>query len=206
MYEEAEVECRNVIELLPAFSRTCLADIEFLRGNLEEAERELETAKSLSPMSPAVLGTSLYHEARRGNYEAAIEAGEKYRAGRAKEDMTDVSLLVYLYRSVGDVERARALYGEEKRLEQFPSEADEEWWRYLEMARLAILDSDHEEALELLDGAYDRGFRDLVRLRLDPILAIMGGEPEYDRWVSRIESDVARMRERVQAAERRSPG
>jgi TolB-like protein/Tfp pilus assembly protein PilF len=204
MYEEAEIECRRVIELIPdnAFGRLCLADIEFLRGNLAAAEKELETAKMLSPMNHAVLGTSLYHEARRERFEAALKAGEQYRAGMAEGDMTDASLLVYLYQRLGELERANALYREEKRLEQFPSEADEEWWRYLEMARLATLDADHEEALRFLAGAYDRGFRDLLRLRLDPVLAMMEGDPGYARWVARIEADVARMRERVRADQR----
>jgi hypothetical protein len=75
---------------------------------------------------------------------------------------------------------------------------------YLELARLAILDSDRDKALHMLEGAYERGMGVIVNsVRMDPILAKLEGDPEYARFVARIEADVARMRERVRAAEKR---
>jgi hypothetical protein len=43
----------------------------------------------------------------------------------------------------------------------------------------------------------------LYPVRMDPILAKLAGDPEYARFVARMEVDVARMRERVRATERR---
>jgi hypothetical protein len=115
------------------------------------------------------------------------------------------AILGYVYERLGDRQRANALYANKRRSDGLRLQrGTDDWWTYLEMARLEILADDRAEALRLLKGAYDHGMRDLIQIRLDPVLALMEGDPEYDRLIARIEADVARMRERVRAAERRS--
>jgi tetratricopeptide (TPR) repeat protein len=205
MYDQAEALCRAEIEQRPGGGGiyALLADIEFLRGDIKGAQEALDTALALSPRDFTVLYKSFLHQARRGDFGAARESGVALAANLSEQAM-DTAVLGYVYDRLGDHERAVALYRAKRRSEGLLLQrGTEDWYTYREMARLEILDGDRAEALRLLEGAYDHGMRDLILIRLDPVLALMEGEPEYDRLIARIESDVARMRDRVRAAERK---
>jgi Flp pilus assembly protein TadD len=150
-----------------------------------------------------VIRTIFLQGARRGDFEAARDAGELLRANLSK-DFMDTVLLGYVYDRLGDRERARSLYAEGRRNADLLIErGTTKRSPYLELARLAILDSDRDKALHMLDGAYERGMVGLYLVREDPILAKLKGDPGYARFVARMEVDIARMRERVRATEKR---
>jgi TolB-like protein/Flp pilus assembly protein TadD len=204
MYDEAEAWSRNAIALSPedGASHAMLSSSKFLRGDLEGAKRELDTAQALSPTDVRVLKNLSYQGVRRGDFEAARDAGELLRANLSK-DLMDTALLGYVYDCLGDRARARSLYAEGKRNAELSIERGTRiLFPYVELARLAILDSDRDKALHMLEGAYERGMGFILNsVRMDPILAKLEGDPEYARFVARIEADVARMRKRVRAAE-----
>jgi Flp pilus assembly protein TadD len=204
MYDEAEAWSRSAIMLAPKDGgiHALISTIQFLRGDLEGAKQELDAAQALSPTHGVVLRTIHYHGARQGDFETARDAGELLRANLSK-DFLDTVLQGYVYDRLGDHKRARSLYAEGRRNADLLIErGTTNPFPYLELARLAILDSDRDKALHMLDGAYERGMG-LYSVRMDPILAKLEGDPAYARFVARMEVDVARMRERVRATEKR---
>jgi adenylate cyclase len=206
MYDEAEALCRVEIEQRPGGGAiyAFLADVEFFRGDMEGAQQALDTALALSPRDGTVLYTRFVQQARRGDFEAARGSGEQLAANSSEQSMT-AATLGYVYERLGDHQRATALYRAKRRSDGLLLQrGTDDWFTYVEMARLEILDGNRAEALRLLEGAYDRGMRDLVQLRLDPVLALIESDPAYTRLIDRIEADVARMRERVRAAERKT--
>jgi adenylate cyclase len=205
MYDEAEAWCRAEIAQRPrgATIYAFLADMEFMRGDMESAEEALDTAVALSPRNGDVIYTRFMHQARLGDFVQARDSGERLAEG-APEMAAGGVILGYVHERLGDRQRAAVIYREKRRDdEQLLEAGTDDWWPYWEMAQLKILDGDRGEAIRLLNAAYDLGMRDLIIIRLDPVLALMEGEPEYDRLIDRIEADVARMRERVRAAQRK---
>ncbi len=206
MYEEAEAWCRAGITQWPdrGLGYAALADIQFMRGDTKRAGQALDKALALSPTDIGVLYTNFLHKARSGDYAAARHSGEQLEPNWSEESM-ESAVLGYVYERLGNHARANALFSKKRRSDGLRLQTGtDDWYTYLEMARLEILADNKAEALRLLDGAYDHGMRDLYRIRIDPILALMEGDPEYARFVHRIEADVARMRERVRAAERQT--
>ncbi|MGH7565470.1 MAG: hypothetical protein ACREK2_01440 [Gemmatimonadota bacterium] len=206
MYDEAEAWCRAELSQRPEGGAiyAYLADIEFLRGDMKRAQEALDTAMVLSPTDVTVLSTRFVHEARKGNFAAARKSGEMLAANSSEQSLA-ASILGYVHERLGDRQRATSLYRAKRKSDGLLLQAGtEDWYTYVEMARLEVLDGNRAEALGLLEGAYDLGMRDLVQLRLDPVLALIEDDPEYVRLISRIEADVARMRERVRAAERKT--
>ncbi|HET6617428.1 MAG TPA: adenylate/guanylate cyclase domain-containing protein [Gemmatimonadota bacterium] len=199
LYEEAEQWARRMTALEPenGVGHIYLADLALMRGDADGVAQELALARSLSPDDRTVLWKGFLHDAGRGDFEAARHAGELLAAGFAIEYRDDV-LLGYCYERLGDRERAETLYESKGRSDRRLAEVEnDDPMTYIELARLATVRGDEKEAIEWLGIAYDRGFRQLVILRLDPILAHLGADSEYRALVKRIENDVARMRERV---------
>ena len=201
LYEEAEQWARRMTALEPenGVGHIYLADLALMRGNGDGAAQELALARSLSPDDRTVLWKGFLHDARRGDFQAARRAGQLLAAGFAIEYRDDV-LLGYCYERLGDRERAEALYKSKERSDRRLAQAkNDDPMTYIELARLATVRKNKEEAIEWLGVAYDRGFRQLVILRLDPILANLEGDPNYRALVRRIEDDLSRMRERVRS-------
>jgi tetratricopeptide (TPR) repeat protein len=208
MYDEAEAWCRAELAQRPEGGTiyAVLAEVEFARGDMEGAEQALDTALAVSPGDYVVILTRFLYQARRGDFVHARESGERL-AENAPEMAVGGVILGYVYESLGDSQHATAIYREKRRINRLLLEGgSDDWWPRMEMAQLEILNGDRVEAIRLLNEAYDRGMGSLSIVRLDPVLALMEGDPGYARWVARIEADVARMRERVRAAERRAQG
>lgn len=203
LYDEAEAWSRSAIALAPSdgVSHVQLSMSEFLRGDLEGAKRELDIARALNPTEVRVLHAVYFQGVYRGDLEAVRDAAELLRANVSK-DFFQLVLLGYVYDRLGDSVRARALYQKGRRNSELLIQAGTTvLFPYLEQARLAVLESDREKALHMLVGAYDRGMG-LYFLRMDPVLTTLKDDPEYAKLVARIEADIARMRERVRAAEK----
>ncbi len=58
-----------------------------------------------------------------------------------------------------------------------------------------------DDAVDVLEDAYDRGFRAYQMIRTDPTFENLYGDERFEALMTRMEGDVTRMRERVQREE-----
>lgn len=70
-----------------------------------------------------------------------------------------------------------------------------------ENATLHLMRGDRAAALESLEAACNAGFRDLVLLKMDPLLAPLANEPRFIQVIDRIDRDVREMRARIDLRE-----
>ena len=59
-----------------------------------------------------------------------------------------------------------------------------------------------DEAMTVLDRLYAIGFRDYYYVKSDPVLRQYLAGPEVNAWIARLKSDIDKMRQRVEAANR----
>jgi hypothetical protein len=78
-------------------------------------------------------------------------------------------------------------------IDQAPAENES----YVDMARIASVRGQVDEAISWMEEAYAHGRRDVGLLRLDPPLENVRRDPRFLRLLQRMEADLAAMRERA---------
>ncbi len=73
--------------------------------------------------------------------------------------------------------------------------------RSIEIAAISAVRGDLSNALEWLEHAYQRGFKDPRVLARDPFFDGIRAHPQFQRIAARMEEDVAAMRRRAVAAQ-----
>lgn len=77
----------------------------------------------------------------------------------------------------------------------------EDYGTRFQLAAVAALRGNPDDAVRWLDEAYRAGFRNAPEVEFSPMFNGLRGHPNYDRVMARINADVAAMRDRVLAME-----
>jgi tetratricopeptide (TPR) repeat protein len=106
----------------------------------------------------------------------------------------------FLLHQLGDRDRAAALFDESLRASHAAIERGSEWSsRPLEIAAIHAVRGNTDEALEWLERTYQAGYRLYRILAQDPMFVSIRGHEQFQAILARMEGDVARERERVEA-------
>jgi adenylate cyclase len=165
-------------------------------GDLEEAEDQIQEALTLA-RTDDVLGYALMVAIARGRYDEAQGYVEELNRGRSFE-YAWVVLPGFIEWKLGNRAKADSLFREGTRRSQemiarVPEFAD----RYHDLAIIAAVRGNLDEAIMWEERAYQHGLHGPVFLRSAPVLENLRRDPRFERLMQRMEADVARMRERA---------
>jgi hypothetical protein len=81
------------------------------------------------------------------------------------------------------------------------SAGDETAGPHVILAQVHAIRGEREHALQHLEAAHARGWRDYYYARLDPRYETLRGHPRFERLMTTVKADLERMRARVQEVE-----
>lgn len=199
-YVEAERWFRRGLTIEPdnGSSHTYIGLLYLLQGDVARAAEEIELGRSLEPLSPEVMIAQVRLEFERRNYEQARPLIETFVLGLAPE-FQPLTFLGYINLKLGNEDEAQELFREAERRAraqiELTGQARTIVYEYLVQA--LALQGRIDEAVDVLEDAYGKGFRGHHYIRTDPTFEDLYGNERFEALMVRMEADVARMRERV---------
>ncbi len=200
-YDEAERWFRRRITIEPdnGSSHAFIGYVHFLRGDLAQAAEEIELARSLEPLSMDVMIAQMRLELERENYEAARPLIETFVLGLAPQ-FQPLTYLGFIHQKLGNDAEAQELLEEAERRAraQIEPTGQARQITYTYLVQSLALQGRLDEAVDVLETAYDRGFRAYHTVRTDPTFENLYGNERFEALLTRMEADVSQMRERLQ--------
>ena len=189
-----EYEGRNTDASRAHMLRYALAEAQ---GDRARMESEAGKAKALAPGRGDVVLASITLAVIDGRYDEARRYFESYNRERSFE-YAMIILPGFVEWQMGNRAAADSLFREgERRSREMIDQAPAESESYVDMARIASVRGQIDEAISWMEQAYDHGRRDVGLLRVDPPLENARRDPRFERLMQRMEADLARMRERA---------
>ncbi|MEJ2153260.1 MAG: tetratricopeptide repeat protein [Gemmatimonadota bacterium] len=203
-YDEAERWFRRRITIEPdnGSSHAFIGYVHFLRGDLAQAAEEIELARSLEPLSMDVMIAQVRLELERENYEAARPLIETFVLGLAPQ-FQPLTYLGFIHQKLGNDTEAQELLEEAERRAraQIEPAGQARQITYTYLIQSLALQGRLDEAVDVLETAYDRGFRAYHTVRTDPTFENLYGHERFEALMTRMEEDVTRMRELLRRKE-----
>ena len=189
-----EYERRNPDASRPPMLRYALA---LARGDRVRMETEARKAKALAPGRGDVVLASITLAVIGGRYDEARRYFESYNRERSFE-YAMIILPGFVEWQMGNRAAADSLFREgERRSREMIDQAPAENESYVDLARIASVRGQVDEAIAWMKEAYAHGRRDVGLLRLDPPLENARRDLRFQRLLQQMEADLARMSERA---------
>ena len=172
--------------------------LAYQRGDMNGMEAEVRKAAALAPPGRFdIVSAAIWIGLLRGRYDEVRRNVEAYNRERSFE-YAMIIVPAYVEWKTGNAEAADSLFAEgERRSREMIAGGPGESESYVDMARIASTRGDLDAAMTWLERAFEHGRRDVQVLRIDPPLENVRRDPRFERLMQRIETDVARMRERA---------
>jgi tetratricopeptide (TPR) repeat protein len=209
--DEADLAARWLDEAIPRFPNDSRlwrlrGAADLARGDRDAAKARLDNLAERFPKDEEVKAFRAMATALLGGPE--LLAMVKEPARRTPETFVTESfattfrvLLVRGLQQAGDDTGAAAAREEALSSNRARLDRGEEWPNFItERAMLHALGGDRAGTLEWLERAYEAGFRRGWTLDIDPTFDLVRDDPRYTRLREGMRADVARMRERANAA------
>jgi pentatricopeptide repeat protein len=199
-YAESERWLRRGLTIEPdnGSSHALIGVLQLLQGDLERAAEEIELGRSLEPLSSEVMFAQARLDLERGNYEGARPLIETFVVGLAPE-LQPLAYLGFVHLKLGNDDEAQELLREAESRARTQIEAGQaHLFVYSYLIQALALQGRVDEAIDVLEEAYSRGFRSHHYIRNDPTFENLHGNERLEALLTRMEADLARMRERVQ--------
>jgi TolB-like protein/DNA-binding SARP family transcriptional activator len=182
------------------------AVLSLMRGQRGPVLHHLDVLDRLGAENPPVisfLSTTALHA---GDLEAARGYYERQQAAFPHRWRFYLTGLAYTYRAAGERQRADALLDEAlQRAGQALAEGDETAEPHVILAQVHAIRGERDRALQHLEAAHARGWRDYYYARLDPRYETLRGDPRFERLMGTIKADLDGMRARVREVEGENP-
>lgn len=199
-YVEAESWFRRGLTIEPdnGSIHANIGIIHLFQGDLAGAAEEIELGRSLEALSPEVIVAQVRLELARANYEQAKPLIETFVMGVAP-DFQPLTYLGFVHLKLGNHDQAQELFEEAERRarSQIEPAGQARQLVYAYLIQALALQGKVDAAVDVLEEAYDNGFRTYQAIRFDPTFEDLFGDERFEALMARMESDVARMRERV---------
>jgi adenylate cyclase len=167
------------------------------RGDAASLDAEARQAEALAPDRNDVRQAAILTAVIGRRYDEARRRFEAHNRERSFE-YAMIILPGFVEWETGNRAAADSLFREgERRSREMIDQAPAENESYVDMARIASVRGQIDEAIVWMEEAYDHGRRDVGLLRLDPPLARSRRDPRFQRLLQRMDADLARMRERA---------
>ncbi|HET9332496.1 MAG TPA: tetratricopeptide repeat protein, partial [Gemmatimonadota bacterium] len=167
------------------------------RGDAAGMEAEVRKAAALAPGRNDVRQAAILVAVNAGRYDEARRLFEAHNRERAFEYQM-IIIPAFVEWETGNRAAADSLFREgERRSREMIDQAPAENESYVDMARIASVRGQVDEAIAWMEEAYAHGRRDVGLLRIDPPLANARRDPRFQRLLEQMDADLARMRERA---------
>jgi tetratricopeptide (TPR) repeat protein len=180
-----------------------IAVLDIFRGRDREALERLRRAAASQPENGEVKFVmsdvaSITHQAdAESQTERLFQSAPDLGAGFSMLPESFRARYAYVLLHRGEKNRAASLMQQAVRLaREALAEGNELPRARLELAAIHAIRDQKEPALEWLQRAYDAGWRDSRTLARDPMFETLRGEPRFKELLSRMNRDVAAMRDR----------
>jgi adenylate cyclase len=171
--------------------------LALMRGDAARMEAEVRKAAALAPGRNDVRQGQIFVAVNRGRHDEARRLFEAHNRERAFEYQM-IILPAFVEWQTGDRAAADSLFREgERRSREMIEQAPAENESYVDMARIASVRGEIDEAVSWMEEAYAHGRRDVGLLREDPPLENARRDPRFQRVLERMEADLAAMGERA---------
>jgi tetratricopeptide (TPR) repeat protein len=172
-------------------SNVIMALVEIAQGRDSAAVPYIRALVAAAPTEPWSLRQAGYLSLSIGQDRRAIEYYERAHSAGQLPPLEHA----YAYVRVGDRRKADAIFAaQETQLTAAARDPERAADAYLELAQLYAARGDRANALRHLEIAYDRGARELQNLLINPIFESVRADPHFQKVVSKIHTDVRRMR------------
>ncbi len=203
-YAEAERWFRRRLTIEPdnGSSHAFIGYLHLLQGDEVRAAEEIELGRSLEPLSAEVMIAKVRLDFERGNYEQARPLIETFVLSLAPA-FQPLTFLGFIHLKLGNHDEAQELLREAERRAraQIEPTGQARQVAYTYLVQSLALQGRIDDAVDVLEDAYDRGFRAYQMIRTDPTFENLYGDERFEALMTRMEGDVTRMRERVQREE-----
>jgi adenylate cyclase len=167
------------------------------RGDAARMDAEVRKAEALAAGRNDVRQALILVAVNGGRYDEARRLFEAHNRERSFE-YAMIILPGFVEWETGNRAAADSLFREgERRSREMIDQAPAENESYVDMARIASVRGQVDEAISWMEEAYAHGRRDVGLLRLDPPLENVRRDPRFLRLLQRMEADLAAMRERA---------
>lgn len=171
-------------------------------GDPEAVRLHTDSALGLLPEDPSK-SDLVYHcayggEIALGNYEKAKEYWDMWSPTLEEDARMRPWIDGFLAVRMGEAERGKRLLHEAEALvHEDMAEDPESAYPHLYLGEIRSVRGDLDGAVDALEQAIDRGYRDYYFLRQNPESKHVNGYPPFEQMMAELKSDVDRMRERV---------
>lgn len=203
--QRAEFEFRRAHEeLLPNINLLAcvLGHVAARSGDFDRASKLRDQVIGLTGEVPFAASCLLAMSLRVGDWDTARQIFRSQEDFFAKDMPLPGALVLTQQGDHAGVERLLARF-EQQLNEELPLSWGSE--RSYELARLAAMRGDVEQAMRHLHEAVDRGWRFYRELELDPTWAAMRSHPDFIMLAERVERDLERIRARLRGSEEAGP-
>jgi TolB-like protein/Tfp pilus assembly protein PilF len=179
-FDEAIVELKRALELDP-LSLVVNADLGrtyYFARRYDEAIEQLRKTLEMDPnffFAHRHFGSVL---AVKGAFAAAI--GEYQKARALNDDPRVLGLLAYAYASSGNETEALRI------LDQMKESSKQRYVSAYSFALVYLGLGNKEEALGWLEQSYQDGFPEITRIKVEPLLDPLRGEPRFEALVEKV--------------------
>jgi adenylate cyclase len=178
------------------------AVLSLMRGERERVRLHLDSLDRLGADEPSIISFLSSTALHLGDLEAARGNYERQQAAFPERWRFFLTALAFTYQAAGERQRADALLDEayaraRKQLDQ----GDETYDPYVILAQVHAIRNERDLALQSLEAAHRRGWRDFYYARLDPRYQSLRGHPRFDRLMATVKADLDEMRAWVRQLE-----
>jgi adenylate cyclase len=181
----------------PSYGHMLRYAMALARGDADRMEAEVRKAEALAPDRNDVRQGLILAAVNGGRYDEARRLFEAHNRERAFEYQM-IIIPGFVEWQAGNRAAADSLFREgDRRSREMMAQAPAESESYVDLARIASVRGQIDEAVSWMEQAYAHGRRDIGLLRIDPPLANARRDPRLQRLLQRMEADLAEMRERA---------
>jgi tetratricopeptide (TPR) repeat protein len=167
------------------------------RGDAARMQAEARKAEALAPGRNDVRLASILTAVIGGRFDEARRHFEAHNRERSFE-YAMIIIPGFVEWETGNGAAADSLFREgERRSREMIDQAPAENESYVDLARIASVRGEIDEAVAWMEEAYAHGRRDVGLLRVDPPLANVRRDHRFQRLLERMDADLAEMRERA---------
>jgi tetratricopeptide (TPR) repeat protein len=181
----------------PSYGHVLRYRMALARGDAAGMEAEVRMAAAIAPERNDVRMGKILAAVIGGRYDEARRLFEAHNRERAFEYQM-IIIPAFVEWQTGNRAAADSLFREgERRSREVMARAPAENESYVDLARIASVRGEIDEAVAWMEEAYAHGRRESGLLRVDPPLANAARDPRFQRVLQRMDADLARMRERA---------
>jgi TolB-like protein/DNA-binding SARP family transcriptional activator len=183
----------------PLFRLVHEAALHLMRGDRGQVLAALDSIRRFGQEEPSVISFLAATSLHAGDLEGARREYERQHEIYPDRRLSGLPGLAYTHWQAGDRQRAEAMLREAVQAARLRlAEGDESADPYVVLARVHAIRGETDVALQNLEAAYARGWRDhYYTARFDPRYESLRGHPRFERLMAAVRDDVDRMRTRL---------